>query len=543
MLREFACLSLVPLLPCIGFGQADTPQFESADVHVSAHNPNPIMRGGTIRGGRYEIRMATMVDLIRTAYGIDADKVLGGPSWLEWDHFDVIAKVPPATSIETAKLMLQGLLADRFKLAVHKDTKPLASHALTIGKGKPKLKEADGSGETGCNRTMPGPAAPRGEAQPARRVIPEVSYSCHNMTMGAFAAAMHSLLGAPQSLGSNNPVVDQTDLKGVWDFNFKYSLPLLGLPAEAGEATTLADAVDKQLGLKLEPVKVPMRVIVVDSVSEKPTDNLPGVSQSLPVLPTEFEVADVRPSDPGFKGLRLQIQPSGRVNVGGMSLKLLIQQAWSVTPDMIVGAPKWTDTNRFDIVAKMPDVYAGATPGVPIDLDSVWTMLRSLLKDRFKLESHMEDQPVDAYTLLASKPKLKKADPTSRTSCKDAPGPAGNTALRVITCQNVTMAQFAQQLQRLAGGYIHNEVLDATGIDGAWDLNVIFSPAAAVLGVGPRAAEGPQPTGGAPLASDPSGAVSVFDALNKQLGLKLEMQKRSMPVLVIDHVEEKPTDN
>ena len=177
MVREFACLSLVPLLASAAFGQIDTPQFESADVHVSAHTPNPNMRGGgSIRGGRYEIRTANMVDLIRTAYGVEADKVLGGPSWLEWDRFDVIAKAPPATSIETARLMLQGLLADRFKLVVHKDTKPLASYALTSGKGKPKLKESDGSGETGCKQTLPGQGAPRGGPQPVLRAIPEILY-------------------------------------------------------------------------------------------------------------------------------------------------------------------------------------------------------------------------------------------------------------------------------------------------------------------------------------------------------------------------------
>jgi uncharacterized protein (TIGR03435 family) len=540
MAREFACLSLVPLLACTAFSQAGAPQFEIADVHVSTHTPNPNMRGGAIRGGRYELRMATLVDLIRTAYSVDADKVLGGPSWLEWDRFDVMAKVPPATSIDTAKLMLQGLLAERFKLVVHKDTKPLASHALTIGKNKPKLKEADGSGETGCKPALPA-AGPRGE--PQLRLAPEISYACHNMTMTAFAAAMRTLLGAPQVLGSNNPVVDQTDLKGSWDFNFKYSLTLGALPAEAGDAATLLVAIDKQLGLKLEPVEVPMRVIVVDSADEKPADNPPGVSQLLPVLPTEFEVADVRPSDPDFKGMRVQIQPSGRVNFAGVPLKMLIQQAWTITPDMIIGAPKWMDTNRFDIIAKMPDGYAGPSPSAAFDLDSVWAPTRSLLAERFKLAAHMENQPVDAYTLLSSKPKLKKADPMSRTRCKDAPGTGGNTALRIITCQNVTMAQFAEQLQRLAGGYIRNEVLDATGIDGAWDFSVSFSPVGVVRGLGARGGEAVQPVDGAPAASDPSGGVSIFDALNKQLGLKLEMQKRPMPVLVIDHIEEKPTDN
>src|SRR5271156_1677099 len=108
------------------------------------------MQGGVFRAGRYEIRYATMLDLVKTAYGVDADTVVGGPAWLEYDRFDVVAKAPPATSPETIKLMLQALLADRFKLVIHKDTRPIQGFVLSVGKGKPKLKEADGSGERGC---------------------------------------------------------------------------------------------------------------------------------------------------------------------------------------------------------------------------------------------------------------------------------------------------------------------------------------------------------------------------------------------------------
>ena len=86
-----------------------------------------------------------MVDLIATAYGEDGEKILGGPSWLDMDRFDIAAKAPANTSPETVKLMLQTLLADRFKLKIHTDKKPMPAFVLTLGKGKPKLKESDGS--------------------------------------------------------------------------------------------------------------------------------------------------------------------------------------------------------------------------------------------------------------------------------------------------------------------------------------------------------------------------------------------------------------
>ena len=178
MMRTFVFIGSVALLA----QSADTPRFEVADVHVSAHTPNPNARGGVLRGGRYELRTANMVDLIGVAYGVDADKVLGGPSWLESDRFDVIAKAPASTPPETVKLMLQSLLADRFKLVVHKETKPLPSYALTVGKGKPKLKEADGSGDTGSKFTL----EPRPAPEAGGPVSPVLLYACHNVTMAAF---------------------------------------------------------------------------------------------------------------------------------------------------------------------------------------------------------------------------------------------------------------------------------------------------------------------------------------------------------------------
>src|SRR5438093_6922980 len=125
MVRVFSGISLAAFLSIAGFGRSveAPPVFDIADVHMSAHSANPNVTGGILRAGRYELRKATMVDLIRTAYGVDADSVIGGPSWLESDRFDVIAKAPPSTSTETVKLMLQALLADLFQVAVHSDSK------------------------------------------------------------------------------------------------------------------------------------------------------------------------------------------------------------------------------------------------------------------------------------------------------------------------------------------------------------------------------------------------------------------------------------
>jgi uncharacterized protein (TIGR03435 family) len=92
----------------------------------------------------------------------------------------------------------------------------------------------------------------------------------------------------------------------------------------------------------------------------------------------------------------------------------------------------------------------------------------------------------------------------------------------------------------IAPDYIYNPIQDATGITGSWDFVLSFSSARLAMGGGMGAPPAPE---GAPTPPEPIGAVSFFDAVNKQLGLKLVKQKRPLPVLVIDHIEEKPTEN
>jgi uncharacterized protein (TIGR03435 family) len=233
---------------------------------------------------------------------------------------------------------------------------------------------------------------------------------------------------------------------------------------------------------------------------------------------------------------------NGRVDVQNFPLKQLITAAWEINSDDLIVAPKWTESANFDLVAKI-----STEPGAPpqFDDDDLRAMLRALLIDRFKMKVHMEDRPVSAYTLTAVKPKLQKADPANRTGCKEGPGADGkdpriaNPILsRLFTCQNMTIAQFAELLPLRMNGYVRTPVLDSTGLEGAYDFTLSFSGVGLLQSGGGRGGDA-----SAPGASDPNGALSLPDAVNKQLGLKLELQKRMIPVLIIDHVEEKPTDN
>lgn len=521
--------------------------FEVADVRVSPRRLNSALRPAT-RAGRYELLNATMVDLIRTAYRVNADNVIGGPNWLEYDRFDVIAKAPTDTSPETVSPMLQALLADRFKLVVRNDTQPVTGHVLALGRNKHKLKEADPSGKTGCQpQASTGPFI---SSVAGQITVPMTNVVCRNITMEAFAAALVGLSGGYVT----NTALDTTALKGAWDFDLKFHQR--GLAALAGaDAVSIFDAIDKQLGLKLEEQKVPRPVIVVDQVNRTPTANPPDLDAKLPALPpAEFEVADVKPTVPGapMNGFAaLGFQAGGRVNLPRFPLRMAITLAWNITTEEIQGAPKWIDSTQFDIIAKAPLAFVPPTGGLG-NIDDLGLMLQGLLKDRFKMKVHYEDQLVTAYTLVAGKHKLKKADPSSRTGCKS--GTTGSPLIvaggtppsRTVTCQNMTMAQFVDQLQIIAGTYVRYPVLDATKLEGAWDFSFSFSaiPPNMIAGLRLAPPGAAAPVGGAePGAADPVGGTTIFDAVEKQLGLKLETEKRRYPVFVIDHIEEKPTEN
>ena len=570
MLRAFAEITLLALLSTPLYAQTQaakttatdakpaaapakdaTPaKFEIADVHLSPSRKFPFMEGGTLRGDRYIIHQGTMLDLISTAYGVDSTLVQGGPPWLETDRFETIARAPPATSKDTLKLMLQSLLAERFNLALHNGTAPMPTYILTEGKGKAKLTQGDESAKSDCQYQEP-PKSTMGTIQ-------NIVFVCHNTTMEQLADNLHDWAGGYL----DKPVVDRTGLKGAWDFDIKWTGR--GQLQRAGaDGISIFDAVDKQLGLKLDLQTAPRPVLIVDSVNRKPSANSPELAKILPPPPPPvFDVATIRPTAPDANpGTRGRIN-GGTVDVTGGTLKFLIAFAWELNPndtDVIVGAPKWLDTDRFDILAKVATDSQGRTSpdAAQIDIEDLRQMVQALLQDRFELKAHMEDRPISAYTLIAVNPKLKTADPLSRTRCAEGPGPDGKDPRttsavlnRLLTCQNMTMAQICEEFQRVASGYIYSPVLDSTGLKGSYDFTLSFSSAdqtqARTAGSGaPPAAGGG--TGSATAstegASDPSGALTLFEAVNRQLGLKLEKQRRPVPVLVIDHIDEKPTEN
>jgi uncharacterized protein (TIGR03435 family) len=525
---------------------APAAKFEVADVHASvpAENVPPALntsvRIGVPRNGRYEIRRATIVDLIRTAYGVEADKVVGGPHWLEWNRYDVIARVPASASRETVMPMLQALLADRFGLVLQRELKPVKANAIVRGSGDLRLKDAATPGT--CQQNLSSNAA-------AGTLT--MTMNCRGTSIAALA---EMLTRSPALAGVTGPVVDETGLPGSYDFELAF-VPAV-LAANTG-GQTFAQAL-AAVGLKLEPKEVQLPTLTVERVNDTPTPNdAAAVAAAFPPQPPlEFDVADVRPSTPGAPRTGSQILPNGHIALNNIPLRTMINLAWTPPNAASIVGPRELD-NPFDLIARVDSSGSNT-----IDQEIIGPMLQKLLTDELKLKVRWEEREVKGYSLVADgKHKLVKSDPAARTKCTSTTASSSSSSssgvagvagisgiIQTLTCQNMTMGEFAAQLQRYGNYQI--PVLDETGIEGRWDFKISFSPpglaqalATARATAGVAAGAAPGAAGGVGMASDPTGEMTIEQAVDRQMGLKLRASQRPGRVLVVDYVPEKPANN
>lgn len=493
MTRALVGLSLLIVWPCVSLAQ----RFEMADVHASA--PGTVESGGFMPEGRLEFHGATMLTLIATAYDVTTDLVSGGPAWLDADRFDISAKASSRrASPESIRGMLRTLLAERFGLAVHKEKKGMPVYLLAVGRHGAKLRPAASPDTTEC---------------PAVDGSPGINHrECSSYSM----ADLSRLLPQIAKMYVDRPVVDITGLTGAYDFELDWMEKAAYLAAGNNPSGgTMFDALDK-LGLELQPGTRPVPVILVDHINRAPSVN---VDTSAPAVPTQFEVAEVRLSR-SATAEGLQAMQNGRLEIMGYSLRKLLAMAFEVRTDKITGGPTWLDTERFDVIAKSPEVMSP---------HAMLGMLKTLLMQRFDLQTHTEDKPSPVYALVQEKssPKLKETDGTSRSACKLKPAKIG----RSYVCHNTTMTQLAIWLPGVTRAYLNYPMVDLTGLKGAYDFTLTWTPNARL------SASATPPAKGVLSASTPSGGLTIFEAIDKQLGLKLQEQKHPMPVIVIDRVE------
>lgn len=209
------------------------PAFEVASVKPS----QPGTPGGSsLDPGRLTVRGETLRGLILSVYNVPYWRVNGGPEWVNTDGYEIIATFPPDTSQDQVTLMLQNLLADRFKLAIHREMRDSSVYALVVGKDGPKFKEAPDSKF----------AAKTGRGH----------FEIHHADMALFAR------NVPAD-AVDRPIVDMTGLKGFFDLTLDWN-PLAG--------PSIFTALQEQLGLRLEARKMPLEFIVIDHI-ERPSEN------------------------------------------------------------------------------------------------------------------------------------------------------------------------------------------------------------------------------------------------------------------------------
>jgi uncharacterized protein (TIGR03435 family) len=239
--------------------------------------------------------------------------------------------------------------------------------------------------------------------------------------------------------------------------------------------------------------------------------------------PAAFAVASIKPNRSSDDRFMLRFLPGGGLTATGVTLKMLIMNAYGVANYQIVGAPSWLGTERWDIEAKSDG------PPRPFQRDELDAMLQRLLENRFQLKTHRQLKKLPAYALVIAKggTKLKPA-------ASDSARPQERFGFGSAAGSNVPIPDLAWQLSLGLG----RPVLDRTGLKGGYDFTLEWTPAPgdfspASIGLPPRA-EPPPP-------ADPN-RPSIFTALAEQLGLRLQPTKAPVEILTIDRVEE-PSKN
>ncbi len=279
------------LWPLAAFGQTSPPRLE---FEVASARPSPPLVPGQVNVGVHvDGAQVRCTSLALKAYIAMAHRVkeyqVSGPDWLVSERFDIAAKLPAGATREQIPEMVQTLLADRFQLKLHRDKKEFAVYGLLVAKGGSKMKESPlGSGEgarSAVNVTANG--GPGGTTvnlgNGAAFSVGNNRFEATKLTMPALADSLARFV--------DRPIVDMTGLKGAYDFTLEFSpedframmiraaiSAGVALPPEAHQLLETASgdslfSAVQTLGLRLEPRKAPLDVLVIDHVQKTPAEN------------------------------------------------------------------------------------------------------------------------------------------------------------------------------------------------------------------------------------------------------------------------------
>ncbi len=247
-----AALVIGTLLLSAIFAQAP-PAFDAASVRLSDPN-EPTAVAEFLPGGRFRANIALRY-IIERAYEIEDYQLLGDPAWVKADRYSIQAKTDSPATDDQLRQMVQAMLASRFGLKIHRETRDLPVYALVIGKDGPKLPVAK-------DATLCG------------------GHGCFGIGRGSFSAKGATLPWTAKTLNRilDRPVLDKTQLTGNYDFVLHFDPSTASSPMMAAVSTedssqgSIFTVIQEQIGLKLDPRKEPVEILVIDHV-ERPSGN------------------------------------------------------------------------------------------------------------------------------------------------------------------------------------------------------------------------------------------------------------------------------
>ena len=268
----------VPLAPA-------QPRFDAASVKSAvAEVPMGLTKGGpgTEDPNRIVYTRVTLHDVVLIAYDLTEDFQYSVPKWMTDSRFDIEATIPPGTSKGDFRLMLQGLLRERFALKSHVERRELSGWRMTVAKGGAKLHEAiaaTASGPPGEGLGLVKDEVGLLQLPPGRKNIAGFMLRDRRMRVSGRLQTASEIATDFQRF-VHGPIVDETGMPGSYDFNIDFVSDFIQLPAgqvvrdsNGDPAPDVVTALAQQLGLKLTAARIPVDVLVVDSAARTPTEN------------------------------------------------------------------------------------------------------------------------------------------------------------------------------------------------------------------------------------------------------------------------------
>lgn len=276
-------LTAIAMLGALLPGQAQTFSFEVASVRPSESLPPPGSSGAVIRPEQFDAPSYPLQALVSLAHGISGARITGWPEWTRTARYDVRAKTGKPSTRQEVLAMLQALLAERFLLKAHRETREMDIYALVVAKPGvtgPKLQRVEVDCETKklLDGSAPGFFPP--DARPAcgssLQTVRMVAGP--SITISKRAAWTMEQMATGLGPGVGRPVIDRTGLSGTFDAELTYvtenppSFPQPSKPQPPPDGVSLRDAIRQQLGLDLRSERGPVEFLVIDSI-ERPTAN------------------------------------------------------------------------------------------------------------------------------------------------------------------------------------------------------------------------------------------------------------------------------